>query len=141
MAYGLRDYQFEGPGWLHTARYNIVATTASPQPRSIQLAMLRSLLTDRFRLAIRHESKIVPRSPQTETNFSTVPTSAGATELHGYGGLGRLSDFLTRLVERSVIDRPASPATSISVSNARSTDIPATTPAQGSSTPRNPNWA
>src|SRR4051794_24265396 len=46
LAYGLRDYQFSGPVWLHTARYNIVATTASPQPRSVQLEMLRSLLID-----------------------------------------------------------------------------------------------
>jgi uncharacterized protein (TIGR03435 family) len=34
LAYGLREYQFVGPDWLHTARYNIVATTASPQSRS-----------------------------------------------------------------------------------------------------------
>ena len=125
LAYGLRDYQFEGPGWLHTARYNIVATTASPQPRSIQLAMLRSLLTDRFRLAIHHESKTIPvyalivaktalkLKPMDESlpapfelysNFSMVPIPGGATELRGYGSLGQLSDFLSRVVERPVVD-------------------------------------
>src|SRR4051812_32562722 len=39
LAYGLRDYQYVGPYWLHNTRYDIVATTPSPQPRSVQLAM------------------------------------------------------------------------------------------------------
>src|SRR5271166_5778511 len=25
LAYGLREYQYEGPGWLHTARYDVLA--------------------------------------------------------------------------------------------------------------------
>jgi uncharacterized protein (TIGR03435 family) len=126
LAYGLRDYQFVGPGWLHTARYDIIATTASPQPRSIQLAMLRSLLIDRFKLAIHHESKnlpiyalvigktgpklkpmdeSLPRPFELYSNFQMAPTASGATELRGYSSLGQLSDFLTRLVERPVLDR------------------------------------
>src|SRR5690349_20090839 len=46
LAFGLREYQYEGPSWLHTTRYDIVATTSSPQPRSVQLWMLRALLTE-----------------------------------------------------------------------------------------------
>jgi uncharacterized protein (TIGR03435 family) len=126
LAYGLRDYQFAGPDWLHTARYNIVATTASPQPRSVLLAMLRSLLIDRFKLSVHHESKTLPiyvliagktgpkLKPMDEnlpapfelySNFSMAPAPGDATELRGYGSLGQLSDFLTRLVERPVLDR------------------------------------
>jgi len=126
LAFGLRDYQFTGPGWLHTTRYDIVATTASPQPRSVQLAMLRSLLIERFKLATHHESKTLPiyaliagktgpkLKPMDEnlpapfelySNFSMAPAPGGATELRGYGTLGQLSDFLTRLVERPVLDR------------------------------------
>lgn len=127
LAYGLREYQYVGPGWLHTTRYNIVATTALPQPRSVQLAMLRTLLIDRFKLAIHCESKKLPvyalivgktgfkLKPMYEnlpapfemySNFSMSPTRGGATELRGYGSLGQLSDFLGRLVDRPVLDRP-----------------------------------
>jgi uncharacterized protein (TIGR03435 family) len=125
LAYGLRDYQFVGPDWLHTARYDIVATTPSPQPRSVQLAMLRSLLIDRFKLAVHQESKTLPvyalivgkngskLKPMDEllpvpfelySNFSMAPATGG-TELRGFGSLGHLSDFLTRVAERPVVDR------------------------------------
>jgi len=126
LAYGLREYQFVGPDWLHAARYNIIATTGSPQPRSAQLAMLRRLLADRLKLVVHHESKTLPiyalivgkagpkLKPMDEhlqvpfelpSNFSMWPTPGGTTELRGYGSLGQLSDFLTRLVDRPVLDR------------------------------------
>ena len=42
--------QPSGPDWLHTARYNMVATTGSPQPRSRQLAApLRDRRVSRLR--------------------------------------------------------------------------------------------
>lgn len=127
LAYGLREYQFVGPAWLHTARYDIVATTASPQSRSVQLTMLRSLLIDRFKLASHRELKTLPvyaliagkTGPKLKlmdenlpapfelySNFSMAPAApGGATELRGYGSLGQLSDFLTRVAERPVLDR------------------------------------
>ena len=106
LAYGLREYQFVGPPWLHTARYDIIATTASPQPRSVQLVMLRSLLIDRFKLATHHESKTLPiyalvagkTGPKLKlmdeklpppfelySNFHMASIPGGATELRGYG--------------------------------------------------------
>lgn len=125
VAYGLREYQYQGPPWLHAARYDIVATTASPQPRSAQLMMLRGLLADRFRLKLHHESKTMPvynmvlakngpklaamETSQSEpfelySNFSMAPVGE-RTELRGYGSLGQFADFLTRVAERPVIDR------------------------------------
>jgi uncharacterized protein (TIGR03435 family) len=125
LAYGLREYQFVGPDWLHATRYNIVATTGSPQPRSAQLAMLRRLLVDRFKLVVHHESRTLPiyaltvgkngpkLKPMDEnlpapfelySNFSMAPTLRGGTELRGLGSLGQLSDFLARLVDRPVLD-------------------------------------
>jgi uncharacterized protein (TIGR03435 family) len=126
VAYGLRDYQFSGPGWLHTERYDIVATTAAPQTRAAQLAMLRRLLVERFRLAVHQESRTIPvyalvvgkGGPKLKpmdaslpapfelySNFSMAPTPGGATELRGFGSMGQLSDFLTRVAERPVLDR------------------------------------
>jgi uncharacterized protein (TIGR03435 family) len=125
VAYGLREYQYQGPAWLHAARYDIVATTASPQARSTQLMMLRGLLADRFRLKLHQESKTMPvynlvsaksgpkltpvEGSQPEpfelySNFSMAPVG-DRTELRGYGSLGQFADFLTRVAERPVIDR------------------------------------
>lgn len=125
VAYGLREYQYQGPPWLHTARYDIVATTASPQPKSAQLIMLRGLLADHFRLKLHHESKTIsvynmvlakngpkltameasqPEPFELYSNFSMAPVGE-RTELRGYGSLGQFADFLTRVAERPVIDR------------------------------------
>ena len=122
VAYGLSEYQYQGPPWLHAARYDIVATTASPQPRSAQLMMLRGLLADRFSLKLHHESKTIPvynmvlakngpklaamETSQSEpfelySNFSMAPVGE-RTELRGYGSLGQFADFLTRVAERPV---------------------------------------
>jgi uncharacterized protein (TIGR03435 family) len=126
LAFGLREYEYEGPAWLHTTRYDIIATTAAPESRSAQLAMLRALLTDRFKLAFHRESKTVPvyelvagksgpkLTPVDEklptpfelySNFSIAINAAGVAELRGAGTLGQLSDFLRRVAERPVIDR------------------------------------
>ncbi len=126
LAFGLREYQYQGPAWMHAARYDIVATTGSPQPRAVQLAMLRALLADRFKIKLHHETKSLPvyllivgkngskLKPMDEKlpapfelyyNFSMAPTSNGATELRGYGSLGQFSDFLTRVAGRPVLDR------------------------------------
>ncbi len=126
LAYGLREYQYQGPAWLHTTRYDIVATTASPQPRAVQLAMLRTLLADRFKLKIHRESRNLPvyelvvgksghkLRPMDANlpvpfelyyNINLVPTVGGATELRVAGSLGQLCDFLTRVAGRPVIDR------------------------------------
>jgi uncharacterized protein (TIGR03435 family) len=54
-AYGVRDYQFSGPSWLNTVRYDVVA---KPPAGFTQLRpLLQSLLTDRFKLTAHHESK------------------------------------------------------------------------------------
>jgi uncharacterized protein (TIGR03435 family) len=126
MAYGLREYQYSGPGWLHTARYDIIGTTGSPQPRSVQLRMLRALLEDRFKLKLRHESKTMPvyflvvgrngskltplgdRTPAPFDMYSNVsmhPTPSGATEFRAAGSIGLFCDFLARIAGRPVIDR------------------------------------
>src|SRR5262249_10125607 len=111
---------------LRRVRYDILATTASPQPRSALLAMLQSLLIERFQLTMHREPRILPvyalvagkggpkLRPMDESlptpfelysNFSFVHVTGGATELRGYGTLGQFSDFLTRVTGRPVIDR------------------------------------
>jgi uncharacterized protein (TIGR03435 family) len=126
LAFRLREYQYQGPDWCHTARYDIVATMASPQPRPAQLAMLRTLLMDRFRLTVHQESRTIPvyalvvgkNGPKLKaldgsvpqpfelySNFSMAPVGSEATEVRGFGSLGQLADFLSRVAERPVVDR------------------------------------
>lgn len=126
IAYGLREYQYSGPSWLHTTHYDIIGTTGSSEPRSVQLAMLRTLLADRFKLKLSHESKTMPvyflvvgkNGPKLKPlddktpapfdmyyNTRMSPTPSGATEFRAAGSIGLLCDFLRRIAERPVIDR------------------------------------
>jgi uncharacterized protein (TIGR03435 family) len=126
LAFGLREYQYRGPSWLHTTRHDIVATTPSPQPRSVQLAMLRTLLADRFNLTMHQEWRTLPvyelvvgktgpkLRPMDEklpvpfdlySNFRIESVPGDAAELRGFGTLGQLSDFLSRVAGRPVLDR------------------------------------
>jgi uncharacterized protein (TIGR03435 family) len=127
LAYGLREYQYEGPAWLHTTRYDIVATTSTPQSRAAQLVMLREVLADRFKLKTHQEPRNMPvyalvagkngpklkpldvNVPATSFdlyyNISMVPVPGGATEFRAVGTLGLLCDFLSRIAGRPVVDR------------------------------------
>jgi uncharacterized protein (TIGR03435 family) len=126
LAYGLREFQYSGPQWAHMARYDIVATTNSPQPRLAQLRMLQQVLTDRFKLTIHRETRtlpvydlvvgksgsklkamdeVLPVPLELPSNFHFESVPDGTTALRGYGTLAQLCDFLYRLVERPVVDR------------------------------------
>jgi uncharacterized protein (TIGR03435 family) len=55
-AYGVKDYQIlGGPSWLKSSHYDIVAKQPVPADPSAVNAMLRSLLEDRFKLAVHAE--------------------------------------------------------------------------------------
>jgi uncharacterized protein (TIGR03435 family) len=131
LAFGLREYQYRGPYWLHTTRYDILATCPSPQSRPAQLIMLRNLLMDRFKLQLHRESKNVavyalvlgPEGPKLRpvdktmpvpfelySNFSIVPAPGDTSELRGVGTMGQFCDFLTRVADRPVIDRTGLPS-------------------------------
>ncbi len=57
-AWDVERYQvLGGPGWLDTAEYDIEASAGAAADPSAIRAMLRQLLTDRFRLAVREEKK------------------------------------------------------------------------------------
>ena len=59
-AYRVRGYQISAPGWLTSERYDIVAKTPSPAADEQLRVMLQTLLADRFRLALRRETKDLP---------------------------------------------------------------------------------
>ena len=62
IAWGVEDYQVSGgPGWLTTDWYDIEAKAASAEATKGDMTlMLRSLLTDRFKLRVHQEMKEFP---------------------------------------------------------------------------------
>jgi uncharacterized protein (TIGR03435 family) len=56
-AYGVQDSQIAGPDWIGMERYDIVALAPGPATEEDLKLMLRSLLADRFKLALHHASK------------------------------------------------------------------------------------
>jgi bla regulator protein blaR1 len=61
FAYNVKDFQVSGgPGWADSESYDIVAKAEGNATRPQLRLMLRTLLTDRFKLALRHETKEAP---------------------------------------------------------------------------------
>jgi uncharacterized protein (TIGR03435 family) len=56
-AYGVQDPQISGPGGLDLERYDIVAQAPGPTAEGQLKLMMRSLLADRFKLALHYEEK------------------------------------------------------------------------------------
>ena len=65
-AYGVRDYQVEGPDWLASTRFDIAAKYPAGMPKdgdrylAAQQAMMRKMLRDSFKLAVHRDSKVFP---------------------------------------------------------------------------------
>jgi len=56
-AYGLSAFQLSGPDWLASDRFDITAKAAEPAQEDQLRLMLQSLLTERFKLALRRTEK------------------------------------------------------------------------------------
>lgn len=60
IAYGTRPQQIEGPDWIGSQRWDVVATIPEGASGSQVPAMLRTLLEDRFQMKVHRESKDLP---------------------------------------------------------------------------------
>jgi uncharacterized protein (TIGR03435 family) len=60
IAYGVKQYQISGPGWLESERYDITATIPDGTTKAQFPVMLQNLLTDRFGIALHHETRKLP---------------------------------------------------------------------------------
>ena len=60
IAYGVRPQQIEGPDWIGSQRFDVVATIPEGVPSSQIPAMLRRLLEDRFQMKVHREHKDQP---------------------------------------------------------------------------------
>lgn len=119
-AWSLREYQLMGPAWITSERYDISARTDAPTAPGNLRPMMRSLLTDRFRLRLRQESREMPvyallagrgaskltASSRPEQAMSRLPGGGLRLEFRRTS-LPELANFLSTLaaVDRPVIDQ------------------------------------
>jgi uncharacterized protein (TIGR03435 family) len=59
-AYGLKRYQINGPNWLNSDRFDIVAKIPAETTKEQYKLMLQNLLAERFKLILHHETKELP---------------------------------------------------------------------------------
>lgn len=120
-AFGLRSYQLGGgPDWIGTARFDIVGRAPDGVLRDI--AMLRTLLTDRFRLKTHTEvrqlpvyrlvlarddrrfgPKLRPSLLDCAATRCTASVLSGRIQTNGYS-MAQVAQLLTGSVDRAVID-------------------------------------
>ena len=118
-AYGVKDFQISAPGWTDSERYDIAAKAAGAVSNEQLRLMLQALLTERFKLALHHETKELPvyalvvgkRGTRIEAAKSAgdgvMRVKNGALEFRSMS----MAEFAERLsarpfgVERPVVDR------------------------------------
>ena len=57
IAYGVKTYQVNGPAWIDTERYDIIAKVPEGATKEQVSVMWQNLLKERFGMALHHESK------------------------------------------------------------------------------------
>jgi uncharacterized protein (TIGR03435 family) len=125
-AYGVKDYQITGaPSWADSVKYAITAKTPGDNvPTQEQIRpMLQSLLADRFRLKLHHNTKelpvyhmtltqgkknnpLKPAAPDETFSFNVTPGPGGT--VRGKATKAPLIDFVqmvTGSADRPVIDK------------------------------------
>lgn len=60
VAYDVRPYQVEGPAWLQSATFDVVANVPAGATRAQANLMLQNLLADRFQLKLHRSTREVP---------------------------------------------------------------------------------
>lgn len=121
MAYGVKDYQVEGPDWLNSERFDVVAKfpEALPKDRDKAAAMMQSMmqkmLADRFKLTIHRDQKTfsvyalivgkngikfkeVPDGDQHSQNSNNNHYQGKCVNMPGFAG------FLARRMDLPVLD-------------------------------------
>jgi uncharacterized protein (TIGR03435 family) len=114
-AYGLRPYQVNGPAWIDTERYRIVAKAAGAAPQNQILLMLQSLLVERFKLVVHREtremtvyalvvSKNGPKLKEATDEGATQIAPDGRETVFERVGMGQLAGVIARTLDRPVVD-------------------------------------
>jgi uncharacterized protein (TIGR03435 family) len=125
FAYGVKEYQISGPSWLGDVRYDIVAKGPEGTRHEQLPAMMQSLLAERFKLQVHHETKefnvtllsVAKGGPKLKESpldpgasesgarigMSMAANGVGRMEVK-QGNMTSLANTLTRLVGMPVVD-------------------------------------
>src|ERR1044071_8041171 len=120
MAYGIRDYQLEGPDWLDTERFDVNARFPEDLPKDREKfaaalrSMMQKMLAERFKLALHRDQKMFAVYGLTVAKkgikFKEVPggNSNSSSRNNHYEGSGvtmaGFAGFLSREADLPVID-------------------------------------
>ncbi len=120
-AYGVREYQVEGPDWLDNDRFDVVAKFSEELPKdpekynAMLQSMMQKLLAERFKLTVHRDKKtrevyglVVSKGGiKFKESEGTDSHTSRATGIHYEGAaieIARLSDFLGRRLDLPVVD-------------------------------------
>jgi uncharacterized protein (TIGR03435 family) len=108
-AYDIRDFQVSGgPDWVNRDPFDIVAKAEGDASRAQVRAMLQSLLTDRFKLILRRESKEVNvyalSVGKAGAKLKEVKLDEdNATRGMRFGGIGRIAGVMASMPQLVVM--------------------------------------
>ena len=120
-AYSLRSFQYSGPSWMASERYDIHAKLPSGATPAQAPAMLQTLLAERFQLSFHRESKehqvyalVVGKNgsklqpavsgPDASGRAQKMVPVEGALRVDRDMTMPALCDFLGRFVDRPLVD-------------------------------------
>ena len=115
-AYQVKAYQIEGPDWLKSENYDIIANMPSRVPTAELWPALQGLLAERFKLATHRERRVMPIYEMVvgKNGVKVQPVdpngSSGTWESAGQltakkETMEHFASVLSRIVDRPVIDK------------------------------------
>jgi uncharacterized protein (TIGR03435 family) len=117
-AYSVKPTQVSGPGWLNDVHVDIVAKFPPATKDSDHPAMLRTLLEDRFKLAVHRETRELPGYALVvaKSGFKLKPVETDDDDTQHQGGriqtlsakgtsMATLADLVSRYLNILVIDK------------------------------------
>jgi uncharacterized protein (TIGR03435 family) len=119
-AYSVNEWRVSGPPWIDSEVYQLVATMPQETTRGTARLMLRTMLAERFELALHTEERVMPVYALVEAKGGLKLRQAVSTGTYSQrvgGGkftvsgmpLASFAHFLTSVVERPVIEMVNSP--------------------------------
>jgi uncharacterized protein (TIGR03435 family) len=122
QAYGLQPYQiFGGPNWLDGAEYDVDAKADGPLTKERLAAMLRTLLAERFHLAVHHDARELrvyeltvdkggPKIHPIQDSDAPAAKGAAAGPRGFRGDLQQFANLLSIQLSIPVMDDPTRPS-------------------------------
>ena len=104
IAYDVKDSQITGPSWLDSERFAVEATMPKETTQAQFQVMLQNLLTERFKMTIRRESKEL--SAWTLTVAKNGPKMNGSAPVTVKGAAGTPLSELQPIVKATVMRGP-----------------------------------